>query len=113
MAIRVSLLGKGGFVEVARQCLAKARYLQSRIVHLEGYSAPFDAPFFNEFAVRVRGKSAGAVCKTLELQGILAGLDLGRVDPALSDCLLVAVTERHRREDLDRFVSALDGIQRT
>ena len=113
MAIRVSLLGKTGFVEVARQCLAKARYLQSRIVRLEGFSAPFDAPFFNEFAVRVRGKSARAVCETLESQGILAGLDLGRVDSALSDCLLIAVTERHRREDLDRFVSALDGIQRT
>ena len=110
LAIRVSLLGKRGFIEVSRACLAKATYLRRRILMLEGYEAGFeDAPFFNEFAIRVRGGRAADVAAKLETQGILAGLDLGRVDPELSDRLLIAVTETHRREDLDRLVDALDG----
>jgi glycine dehydrogenase subunit 1 len=112
LAIRMSLLGKSGFVAVAKQCLAKAAYLRRRILELGGYEPGFaEAPFFNEFAVKVRGGSAEALCRKLETQGIIAGFDLGRVDPAWKDRLLVAVTEMHRREDLDRLARALDGAE--
>jgi glycine cleavage system protein P-like pyridoxal-binding family len=40
----------------------------------------------------------------------LAGLDLGRMDKARSDQLLVAVTESRSRADLDAFVDALDAL---
>jgi glycine dehydrogenase subunit 1 len=77
---------------------------------LPGYAARFtEAPFFNEFAVRVRGGSAATLCRRLEQAGIIAGLDLGRVDTALEDTLLIAVTERHQREDLDRLVLGLEA----
>lgn len=108
-AIRTSLLGKQGFVAVARECLAKAHYLRGRIASLVGYAPLFDgAPFFNEFAVRVRG-DAGALCEKLEQDGVIAGLSLDRYDAALGDALLIAVTETHSREDLDRLVSLLDA----
>jgi glycine dehydrogenase subunit 1 len=111
LAIRVSLLGKAGFVEVGRQCFAKARYLRSEILKLPGYSAAFaDAPFFNEFAVRVRGGSAQQVCQKLEPQGIIAGYDMARSDAGRKDLLLIAVTEKHRREDLDRLLGALAAV---
>jgi glycine dehydrogenase subunit 1 len=111
LTIRSTLLGRRGFVEVAERCLAKASYLAGRIRELSGYSTGFaNAPFFNEFAVRVRGGSAAHVCERLEADGIIAGFDLGRTDTALADRLLVAVTEKHRREDLDRFVQALDRV---
>jgi glycine dehydrogenase subunit 1 len=111
LAIRASLIGKTGFVEVGRQCLAKARYLRSQILALPGYAPAFaDAPFFNEFAVNVRGGDAARVCEKLEAQGIIAGYDLGRVDASQKQRLLVAVTEKHRREDLDRFVRALGAV---
>jgi glycine dehydrogenase subunit 1 len=108
LAIRASLLGKTGFVETGRQCLAKARYLRSEILKLPGFQAAFAAaPFFNEFAVQVRGGDAQQTCRKLEAQGIIAGYDLGRSDRKLKDRLLIAVTEKHRREDLDRLVRAL------
>jgi glycine dehydrogenase subunit 1 len=111
LTIRMSLLGKRGFVEVAEQCLAKARYLRSAILALPGYAAGFaDAPFFNEFAVKVRGGSAARVVERLESEGIVAGFDLGQADAALADRLLIAVTENHQREDLDRLVRALERI---
>jgi glycine dehydrogenase subunit 1 len=105
------LLGRRGFVEVAERCVAKASYLAARIRELPGYSLGFaEAPCFNEFTLRVRGGSAAALCQKLEADGIIAGYDLGRSDAALADRLLVAVTEKHRREDLDRFVQALDRV---
>ena len=111
LAIRSSILGKAGFVEVGKQCLAKARYLRGQILALPGFSAAFQAaPYFNEFAVRVRGGDAAKLCQKLESQNIIAGYDLGRQDAARKDCLLIAVTEKHRREDLDRLVSALAAV---
>ncbi|HEY4106760.1 MAG TPA: aminomethyl-transferring glycine dehydrogenase subunit GcvPA [Polyangiaceae bacterium] len=111
LAIRMSILGKSGFIETARQCLAKAHYLHDQILGLPGYVRGFAAaPFFNEFAVRVRGGSAAALCRKLEQHGLIAGFDLGRVDAKLADRLLIAVTEQHRREDLDRLLSAFSDF---
>ncbi len=111
LTIRTTLLGRTGFIEAAEQCAAKAHYLEERILGLSGYARGFEGSrCFNEFAVRVRGGNAAAVCAKLEQQGILAGLDLGRISPALADRLLIAVTELHRREDLDRLVAALDAV---
>jgi glycine dehydrogenase subunit 1 len=111
LAIRSSLLGKAGFVEVGTQCLAKARYLRSEILKLPGYAPAFTAaPFFNEFAVKVRGGDAEQVCRKLEAQGIIAGFDLGREQRGHKDRLLIAVTEKHRREDLDRLLGALGAV---
>jgi glycine dehydrogenase subunit 1 len=109
LTIRTTLLGKSGFVAVAERCLAKTAYLRDRILALSGYALGFErAPHFNELCIRVRGNDASRVCAALERDRIVAGLDLGRVDQQLGDRLLIAVTEKHRREDLDRLVTALD-----
>ncbi|HMJ13602.1 MAG TPA: aminomethyl-transferring glycine dehydrogenase subunit GcvPA, partial [Polyangiaceae bacterium] len=107
LVIRMSLLGKSGFVEVAKQCAAKARYLRSAILKLPGYAPGFEAaPFFNEFTVKVPG-SAAEVCTRLEGQGIIAGFDLGRLAPEYADRLLISVTETHTVRDLDRLIQTL------
>lgn len=111
LTIRASMLGKTGFVQTAEQCVSRARYLQGKILELPGFSAGFDsACTFNEFAVKVRGGDAAKVCQALESKGIVAGLDLGRVDPEKRDLLLIAVTELHSRKDMDAFVSALSAV---
>jgi glycine dehydrogenase subunit 1 len=111
VTIRMCMLGKQGFLEAGRQCLSKAEYLKSKIQALSGYSLVYPStPTFNEFAVRVRGASAARVVALLEPKGFLAGFDLGRVDGARKDQLLIAVTERATRADLDGFVHALDAV---
>jgi len=107
MTIRMCMLGKQGFVEAARHCLAKAEYLKRAIEGLEGYAIPYRAPTFNEFVVKVRGGDAKKLCEALVEKGIIAGFDLGRVSQERSGELLVAVTERHTRKDLDTFLKAL------
>jgi glycine dehydrogenase subunit 1 len=111
VTIRMCLLGKRGFIEVGRQCLSKAEYIKKEIGKLDGYSLVYpSAATFNELCVRVRGGSAARVVEALEPHGLLAGLDLGRVDPARKAELLVAVTERITRAEMDRFVRALDSL---
>lgn len=111
LTIKMCMLGKRGFVEAARQCLAKAEYLKGKVAKLDGYGLRYAAPTFNEITVTVRGGDAGALVSALFAKDILAGFDLGRVDPARKGELLVAVTERHVRADLDRLVDALDAYQ--
>jgi glycine dehydrogenase subunit 1 len=107
ITIRACLLGKQGFVEVAKQCLAKAEHLKKALLASGAWELPYTAPTFNEFVVRSkRGPVAPLVAK-LAKEGILAGIELSRFDRARDRDLLVCVTERHSRADLDRLVSAL------
>ncbi len=106
LLIRTSLLGKTGFVEVAHQCLAKAEYLKAELCRIPGVTLTFDAPTFNEFAITVP-KVASVVLDAVRERNIIGGFDLGRWDASLSNSLLIAVTERHTRADLDALIEAV------
>jgi glycine dehydrogenase subunit 1 len=74
----------------------------------------FSGPTFNEFAVRLEGRSARAAAESLAQKGLYAGVPATQkgfmTDRSLDDVLLVAVTERHSRADLDRLVAALAEV---
>jgi glycine dehydrogenase subunit 1 len=107
VTINLCFLGKVGFEQLARLCLSKACYLKNAISSLDGYEVPFSGPTFNEFVVRRRGGDVDGLLRRLEAQQILGGVPLAPDYPELSDCFLVAVTELHRREDIDKLVAAL------
>jgi glycine dehydrogenase subunit 1 len=98
-------MGKEGMREVAYLCLRKAHYLHDRLCELPGVQPAFDAPFFHEFALRLDA-DVDATLASLAEQRFLGGVPLGRFDAALSDVLLLAVTERRTRDEMDRFVAA-------
>ena len=104
--VYLALLGRQGIREVAEQCLYRSHYLAERINGLPGFALKYSAPFFNEFVVRCP-VPAQKILHALKKEGILAGLDLGRFDPQRGKELLVAVTEKRSREEMDRYVSAL------
>lgn len=109
LTIRMCLLGKQGFGQTARHCLAKAKYLRQGIAKLKGFSLVYpDTATFNEFVVRVPG-NADVLFERLAREGILAGVPLSRAMPDRKDQLLIAVTEKHRRDDLDRLIASLEA----
>ena len=114
-AINLCLLGKRGFARLAQINLAKAQYAKEQLTGIRGFELAVSGPTFNEFALRIRG-SATAATRRLREQGILAGVPLdqpGLVLSGLPDAdrtLLIAVTERHRRADIDRLARALDEV---
>ncbi len=107
-AIYLAALGPHGLRETAERCTRHAHYLAQRVASLPGVELAFPrGRFFKEFVVRFPGQDAGAVAARMLEQGILAGLPLGSWYPELGDCLLVAVTEKRTRAELDRYVAAL------
>jgi glycine dehydrogenase subunit 1 len=106
-AIRTAMLGRRGFEEAGRICLSRAEYLKRRIAETGRFTLPHPAATFNEFVVRCNEGTASALLEALEAKGILGGVDLGRHDAIRDRDFLVAVTERHSKADLDRFVDAL------
>ncbi|MCA9622770.1 MAG: aminomethyl-transferring glycine dehydrogenase subunit GcvPA, partial [Myxococcales bacterium] len=110
LTIKMCMLGKRGFVEVGEQCLAKAEYLKAAIAKLDGYAVATDAHTFNEIPLRVRGGDVHAVVAAVAKAGILAGVPARSPGSTTEDLLLVAVTEKHQKSDLDRLVAALDAV---
>jgi glycine dehydrogenase subunit 1 len=108
--IRTAMLGQRGFLETGRACLAKAEHLKKRILATGKFTLPHAAPTFNEFVVRRNEGTAAPLLAALGAKGILGGVPLGRFLPGRDRDFLVAVTERHCREDLDRFADALAGV---
>jgi len=107
ITIRVCMLGRRGLIEVAEQCLAKAEYLKRSLVASGAWELPYDAPTFNEFVVRSTRGPLGQRPADLATRGILAGVELSRWTPTHDRDLLVCVTERHSKKDLDKLVAAL------
>lgn len=106
--VYVTALGKQGMREVAELCLEKAHYAAEKIAALEGYELSFPGPFFKEFAIKCP-EDPTAINERLLKQGILGGLDLGRFYPQLKDHMLIAVTEKRTREEIDQLVAGLEG----
>ena len=109
--IYLSLIGKTGLRKVADLCLQKSHYAAERISALPGYSLRFNTPFFKEFVVQTP-VDPGRIVRELAHQEIHAGLDLSRFpDLNLDDCLLIAITERRTKGQIDRFVDALASLE--
>jgi glycine cleavage system P protein (glycine dehydrogenase) subunit 1 len=104
--IYLSILGKQGLAQVGELSAAKAHYAAERLTAIPGVSLRFRAPFLKEFALTLP-KAPDRVAARLVKQGFLAGVPLKTFDRKLADCLLVAVTEKRTREEIDRFADAL------
>src|SRR6266536_32348 len=100
--VYLAWLGPDGLRELGRQCLAKTRYAAERLADLSCCELAWpDAEFFKEFVVRP-SRPAEEVQRRLIDAGFLAG-------PVLEGKgLLVSVTERRTREEIDRFVKAFE-----
>ena len=109
-SVYLSTMGRTGIAEVARQSMAKAHYLAAEIAHVPGFALETEAPFFKEFTVRTP-KPAAAVIEAGIRLGILAGVDLGKFDKAWQNRLLVAVTEKRTRAELDAYLAFLRNVK--
>ena len=112
--VYLALLGKAGLQEVAELCCRKAHYAAEQLSTIEGIELMFDRPFFKEFCLRIRDGKRDAVLQNARC----AGFDLGptlRQFPSMvtqfgnssDDGLLVAVTEKRTRNEIDRLVNSL------
>jgi glycine dehydrogenase subunit 1 len=104
-AIQLSWLGTSGLRELALQCARGTRYCREALLRVDGIEAWSDDPVFREFAVRVPIAADTAVERMAD-EGFLAGTAVA------DDTLLVAVTERRTRDEIDRYVATMEKVIR-
>jgi glycine dehydrogenase subunit 1 len=113
MALRSSIylaaMGPSGLRQAAELSTRKAHYAAERLAAVPGLSLAFSGPFFKEFVVRTT-KDPGSVLAELGRLGFHGGIALGRWYPDLHDCILIAVTEKRTRAEIDGLATAYEQV---
>ena len=109
-AIYMSLMGKEGIYKVAELSTQKSHYLAEQINELSGFEVMFDSPFFKEFAVKTP-VDPSKIIESLLKDNIFAGIDFSGFDYGIDNGLLICVTEKRTKEEMDRFVELLGGVR--
>ena len=106
-AVYLAWLGPDGLVELGRRCLSKAAYAAEALTGLPGVTRAFPGEAtFKEFALRLP-RPAQVVIDAMVDRGFLAGVPAPQ---AGDDVLVVAVTERRSREEIDGLVAAMGEV---
>ena len=95
--IYCSVMGKEGLKEVAQRSCDAAHYMASRLVSTGKFHMTYPGEFFNEFCVEYDGDVDHLLARLAE-NGILGGVKLS------DHTLMIAVTEKRTKEEIDRWV---------
>jgi glycine dehydrogenase subunit 1 len=104
--IYLSWLGRAGIVELAELMLQRTAYARERLAALDGVRELHSQPVVREFALEL-DSPVDRVIERCREQGINAGYPLGRDYEEYPGGLLVAITERRTRDEIDRFADVL------
>ncbi|HEX6595857.1 MAG TPA: aminomethyl-transferring glycine dehydrogenase subunit GcvPA [Acidimicrobiales bacterium] len=103
--VQLGWLGTAGLRDMAVRCARGTRYAREAVLAIDGVEALAEAPVVREFAVRAP-VGADVIVERMAEEGFLAGV-------ALDDGgLLVAVTEKRTRDEIDAYVAALEKVVR-
>ncbi len=103
--IYLSWLGRRGLVELGELMARRTHYAREAL----GLEAINPGPVVREFAVRV--PDIDALFERARAAGINPGYRLGRDYPEYEDGLLVAITERRSKDDIDRLVDVVGAVR--
>jgi glycine dehydrogenase subunit 1 len=106
--VYLSWLGRRGLVELGELLLARTNYARQMLSALDGVQARHEQPVVREFALRLDA-DVDAVRRRCVAQGVNPGVDARALSgrPEDEGVLLVAITERRSREDIDRLAEVL------
>lgn len=108
-AIYMITMGKKGLREVAVLCTQKAHYALERLTKTGKYKQLFNKPFFKEFAVTSPVESKKVNSELLK-HNILGGYELEKDYPELKNSLLICVTEKRTKEQIDKLAEVMEVI---
>jgi glycine dehydrogenase subunit 1 len=104
--VYLSWLGRTGIVELVELMLQRTAYARERLGAIDGVTLLHSHAVIREFAVALDAPVERVVARCRE-QGVNPGYRLGIDYPELADGLLVAITERRTRADIDRLADVL------
>ena len=95
--------------ESGEQSAQRAHYLADRLSEIPGVELAGGASFVREFAVRLPVDPV-EVIRAMAERGYLAGISVTADYPELPRTLVVAVTEKRSRAELDGYVQAMREV---
>ncbi|MDP9228191.1 MAG: glycine dehydrogenase, partial [Actinomycetota bacterium] len=104
--VHLSWLGERGMTELGELLVRRTDYARCRLAEVEGVTLLHEAPVVREFALHLDAP-VHQVLERCAAEGVGAGYALGREYPEYDDGLLVAITERRSRADIDRLAEVL------
>ena len=104
-SIYLAAVGPKGLREAAELSTRKAHYAAEQLARVPGLSLAFDGPYFKEFVLRSK-RDPVMVLSEVGRRGYHGGIALGQWYPDLADGILVAVTEKRTKEEIDGLVGA-------
>ncbi|MHC4472519.1 MAG: aminomethyl-transferring glycine dehydrogenase subunit GcvPA [Planctomycetota bacterium] len=110
-AMYLAALGPRGIRDVAELCVRKSHYAAERLSAVEGFRRLHSAPFVKEFVLECPMPADEIAC-ALWPDGIQPGVPLSRWLPDMKDHLLIAVTEKKTKDEIDALAEALERLVR-
>lgn len=104
--IYLSWLGRKGIVELGELMLKRTAYARETLSAVDGVELLFDTPVFREFAIKLDAP-VDAVLDQLAMDGINGGYKLGIDYPEYENCLLLAITEKRSKDQIDLLAKSL------
>jgi glycine dehydrogenase subunit 1 len=106
--IWLASFGKAGFEQLAEQNHAKAGYLRAKLSKTPDCSVRHpDAEIFNEFTVDLKKGSAAQFFEFAARNGLAPGIPVSRWQPKDTTGLIVCVTEKRTKAELDKWLQVL------
>jgi glycine dehydrogenase subunit 1 len=109
VAMQLAWLGPDGLTEVGRLSAQKARYMAARLSAIDGVELAYTSSYAREFAVSLPVPPA-TVIEAMSKRGCLAGIDLTIEYPELGNALLIALTEKRSKQEIDAYVESLEEV---
>lgn len=106
--IFLSSLGKTGLIELAHLNRDRAEYAKSRLAEIPGVAVLRTAPTFNEFTISLPKPARQVVASLLE-RGVAAGVPLDGYYRDSEQLMMVTVTEKRSRKEIDHFAGLLEA----
>jgi glycine dehydrogenase subunit 1 len=107
--IFLSAIGKQGLADLARLNYDKAEYAKACLAEIPGVTVLKTAMTFNEFTVSLP-KSAHDVVAALLEKNIAAGMPLGQFFEGSENMLVVTVTEKRSKKEIDLLAKELGVV---
>jgi glycine dehydrogenase subunit 1 len=107
--IYLSLLGRSGMENLARLNYDKCEYTKDCVEKIPGIKVKRSSPTFNEFTIALN-RNADVVAEKMIDRGFAPGFPLGKFYKGMNNYLLVAVTEKRTRQEIEQFVQALEKV---
>jgi glycine dehydrogenase subunit 1 len=107
--IFLAAIGREGLADLARLNHDKAEYAKARLAELPGVTVLQTATTFNEFTICLP-QAADVVVAALLEKDIAAGLPLGQFFEGSDNLMVVTVTEKRSKKEIDRLADAMKSV---